>query len=208
MNDDELEQLSLSELITIVANQRVDHFTVLEVAADQDRLTAEGHLVAAALIRSLALTEGFLSMVEQANRFAAVPLIRMQLDSAMRVLACSLVTDPFDFARHILEGGRPSQYTSRDGVRLFDAFLLDELAKRTPHVRDIYEETSGFVHLSRHHLFGVVDVDKVFSDQKIVFHEYQSIPPWSEADRKSAILLFSWASEVLLDMCKDWRLRV
>ena len=68
-----------------------------------------GMLLLAAAKRSIALPEGFTAMIRARNFHAAAPMVRMQLDTALRVAALRFVSDPHAYAAAVMEGGRPSR---------------------------------------------------------------------------------------------------
>lgn len=100
--------LSRSDVVATLASFREEHLALLRQATADgpDRLHAEDHLVIAALLRSLANIDGFLAMVDQGNKFCAIPIVRSQLDSAMRIFACTLVDDTHAFGEHLLHGNQ------------------------------------------------------------------------------------------------------
>src|SRR2546427_10538241 len=70
--------------------------------------------VAAALNRSLSLVLGFCDLIPD-NYICAAPLIRLQLDSAVRFSALWLVADPKDFAKRVSSGKPIRKLKDRDG---------------------------------------------------------------------------------------------
>jgi hypothetical protein len=67
---------------------------------------------------------------------------------------------------------------------------------------DLYQDTNGFVHLSNHHLFGVIDREQLGGGE-VVFTDHELLPPWSEADRKGAMVSMLWATHVLTEECSE-----
>ena len=152
--------LPLSSFIEAFASFRDEHLEVLNRCSSGDHVPIDAvrHLVTAALRRSAAMVEGFLLLVKDKNRFAAIPLIRLQIDSAMRVHACGLVKDPSDFVKHVLEGGEPRKYRKDGNLDLSDKTLHTALTKKYPSITELYKDTNGYVHLSDQHLlshFGI-----------------------------------------------------
>jgi hypothetical protein len=110
-------------------------------------------LATAAMNRSLNLTVAFCDLVEARNFLAAAPLIRLQLDSCLRLSAAWLVEKPHEFADKVFHGTRAEKLKDRHGKQLRDHYLVDKLAEEYPWVRDVYNETSGYIHLSSKHIF-------------------------------------------------------
>lgn len=119
--------------------------------------------------RGLAVAAGFRSMLESRNFTCAAALLRMQIDTAARIFALSYVSDPEDLGKKMTAGERFDKQKDRNGDRLRDAHIVKRLAVRFPWVQNVYEQTSGFVHLSGRHFFssvsGLDDKEKIFSLQ-------------------------------------------
>ena len=109
--------------------------------------------VMGALRRVLALVKGFRSQIEERNFLCAAPLVRMQLDTALRVYALSLVSNREEVAKQLLDGIPLSKLKDAKGQKLRDAYLVDQLSETYAWVKPLYAETSGFVHLSERHFF-------------------------------------------------------
>lgn len=104
-----------------------------------------------ALRRTLAQARGFRDLINSRNFPCAAAILRLQLDTAMRVNALSLVDDVDGTCKAVLDGEQFNRLKGRDGVKLNDAHLRKKLAERHPWVSPVYERTSDFVHLSGKH---------------------------------------------------------
>jgi hypothetical protein len=114
------------------------------------------YLAVPTLNRSLNLMYGFFDLVKKRNFVAAAPLVRLQLDNVLRFSATWYVDDPFDFAEKVVQGKRVRDLRARDGEKMTDRYLLNKVAVDHPWVTDVYEQTSGYVHLSDKHLYNAV----------------------------------------------------
>lgn len=106
--------------------------------------------------RTLAQARGFRQLIEARNFPCAAAILRMQLDTAMRVKALSIVSDMHEACRQVLEGTRFSRLKDRSGKKLTDAHLREELARSHPWVSPVYEQASDFVHLSGRHFYSSI----------------------------------------------------
>lgn len=113
-------------------------------------------LCVASLNRSMALHSGFRALMAKRNFTAGAPLVRLELDTALRLWAAGLVDDPHSLAVSILEGKKLSNLTDRDNNKMKDWYLVKSLTAKYPWVQDVYDETSGYVHLSDKHYFNSV----------------------------------------------------
>lgn len=116
-------------------------------------------LTYAALNRSKSNLTAFRSLVGAQNLMAAGPFVRMQLDTALRFYATSLVDDPHGLVMSMLDGKSIRDMRDRDGCRLTDRYLVDSLEPEFPWIARVYERGSGYVHLSGVHLHGALSLD-------------------------------------------------
>jgi hypothetical protein len=158
----------------------------------------------AAAQRSVNLIDGFAGLVEQGNHTCAVPLLRLQLDNAMRFLSLGLVKDPGEIVLALLSDKPLHKLKSRTGHQLRDRFLLDELSKHYPWAKSAYAKTSGWVHLSVPGMvssFGAIDETTRRADVHIGIGAGR---PWPEADREEAVDAFIAATDVVLALFASW----
>lgn len=106
-------------------------------------------LAVAVLNRSLALIRGFCDLIESRNFLAAVPLIRLQLDSCLRFSAAWYAPNPQEVAEKVLAGARIRDFPARDGdkVKMHDRYLVDQMAVKYPWVSEVYKNTSEYTPL-------------------------------------------------------------
>lgn len=109
-------------------------------------------LALAALNRSLSLCSGFRKMIYLRNFICAAPLVRMQLDSALRIYAAFIVDDPHLFAKNVFNGISVRDQKDKNGRKLTDANLVEDLSKDYKWIKNVYKQTSGYVHLSEKHI--------------------------------------------------------
>ncbi len=102
--------------------------------------------------RALAQSAAFRQMIEARNSLVALSLVRMQLDTLLRLYALFWVADPQDFATRVFKGERIDKLKAADGKKLQDKYLYERLAPRNPWMPDVYKETSGYVHFSERHI--------------------------------------------------------
>jgi hypothetical protein len=113
-------------------------------------------LSTAVIHRSMSLISGFCDMIEKKNFICAAPLVRLQLDNWLRFYAAWLVSDPHDFAMKIFEGKEVRKIKDKEGKFLTDQYLTKKLSKEYPWVTNLYRETSGYIHLSKKHIFNTI----------------------------------------------------
>jgi hypothetical protein len=118
--------------------------------------TSADFFVIGALRRVLAQARGFRDLIAGKNFPCAAAILRMQLDTAMRINALFLVEDVNGCCMAVLDGARFNTLKAADGKKLSDAYLRAKLAATYPWVSSVYEQTSDFVHLSGRHLWSAI----------------------------------------------------
>lgn len=104
-----------------------------------------------ALRRTLAQARGFRDLIAARNFPCAAAILRLQIDTAMRVNALSLVDEPDATCKAVLDGEQFNRLKDRDGKKMSDAYLREKLATSHSWISPVYERTSDFVHLSGRH---------------------------------------------------------
>jgi hypothetical protein len=203
------EILTLSEGVEILSAMEDEHRRLYNraVVRVHDPIHPIDHVIATVVKRSIANTKAFLLLMDSGNEFAAMPLIRMQLDSVLRISAFRLVDEPYALAKHMIEGEVFHKYKNPTRkVDLHDGALRTPLEAKHEYINDLYETTSGYVHLSRHHLIRVVkDWDNLNrgEDDRIEFGPAEELPPWKQSDKREAMVFFCVATRFLLDEAKE-----
>lgn len=109
-------------------------------------------LAQAVLNRSTNLVPAFVSLIESKNFIAAAPLLRLQIDNCIRFHGAWLVDDPHAFASAVLKGEQIRRLKDKKGNKMSDRYLLENFAQEFPWVTKVYEQTSGYIHLSGAHI--------------------------------------------------------
>lgn len=106
--------------------------------------------------RTVAQSVGFRSMIGARNFICGAGLLRMQIDSAMRLNAVNLVQDVASFLDQWIAGKKISMLKSDTGQKLTDFYLVERLGEIYPWVPDVYSQTSSFIHFSSRHAWATV----------------------------------------------------
>ena len=108
--------------------------------------------VLAAIKKTASLTHAFCILARARNTLTAAALIRLQLDTALRIFGLSLVDDIEAAGTRLMNDERYQKLKSRDGEALHDAVLHRELNDHYPGLSEAYQATSSYVHLSSAHI--------------------------------------------------------
>jgi hypothetical protein len=126
----------------------------LEIAnADGGKFYPVDLIANAVIKRSIALIAGFCTLIRAKNFICAAPLVRLHLDSLLRFSAIWLVKDCHGLANDIWDGKQVRKLKDKKGERMTDQYLVDCLAKESPWIKSVYEATSGYIHLSKAHIY-------------------------------------------------------
>ncbi len=113
----------------------------------------------AVLNRTINLVEGFSKQVRDSNFISAAPLVRIHLDSPLRLFAAYQVDyNIHDFAEKIMSGQQIDKLKDRHGQQMKDAYLAKQLSAKKGYnwVMTIYQTGSSHIHFSSTHIFDSV----------------------------------------------------
>jgi len=157
----------------------------------------------AVLDRSLSLLRGFCDLVAAKNMIAAAPLIRCQLDNGLRFFASTLVADPHDFAGKIAKGIGVRRIKDRNGNRMLDSYLVDKLTLQASWTKSLYDQASGYVHLSEQHIINTTGIPDEEGNTIIKVTGYDG-SVWTEQRYSEAIEAFGYSTKLVLELVEGW----
>lgn len=207
MSDQSETSLSKAVLdrVSSLADLSQTHLTMVDeiIRADQGNLFPVDLVVLAVVQRSLSLIDGFTMLLRRRNVLCASPLIRLQIDSILRLYSFCLVPDYNTVASALLNGTSLRNVKSKEGHPLTDAYLRNKVSQIYPWVNSVYDKTSGFVHLSTPHMLSPV---KSVSNRRmsIAIDAESTGRQWSETEMLEALDGFAEATKVLLHLCNSW----
>jgi hypothetical protein len=102
--------------------------------------------------RALALSAAFRRMIDDRNSLVASAIIRMQLDTVLRLYALFWVENSEEFATKVFNGAQINKLRAKDGQLLTDKYLKDRLTAKNEWMPAVYAETSGYIHFSHRHM--------------------------------------------------------
>lgn len=111
--------------------------------------------------RSIDLVEGFTILLDDWNLVCAAPIVRMQLDSLLRLNYLSKLDNPYDISKRLFSGDQFDKIKDKDGKNLTDKYLREFAGKEFPWIADVYYETSKHIHFSNKHFFmSICNIDE------------------------------------------------
>ena len=103
--------------------------------------------------RASSLIAGFLDMVRSKNSVCALALLRVHLDTMLRLYAGFWAKEGRHiFVKRVLEGTQINSMLSDENVKMTDNYLAKRLSTKEPWVINVYKKTSGYIHFSGDHI--------------------------------------------------------
>lgn len=153
--------------------------------------------------RAISLVKGFTTLIKSENYMAAVSLIRLQLDNALRFYASMLVKDSNDFAKHFMDGKPIKDYKDAYDKNLTDSYLAKKLDLYFKGTEKLYKDTCSFIHLSDTHLIPTLTrSDSVSHKVGIVVGNTSNFKPDQKIDFLSTMLE---VSKLVIIVLEQWK---
>ena len=153
--------------------------------------------------RSLAHCKGFATLIATKNLTCAGAIVRMQLDTLLRFYAAFLVDRPHDFASDVLGGEPVKNIKDHRGNKMHDAYLVECLSIQHPWLKEVYKQTSGYVHFSAKHIFA--SMHSLDEENRMIYFQIGSDDvPRAEEFYQEAIDAFHRITVIFLDHIEGW----
>ena len=125
-------------------------------------------LIIGVVKRSLDLVDGFILTIDNWNLISAAPIIRMHLDTLLRLNYIFKIPpkEADKLIHHIMDGKPLYKFEDSEGKRLTDACLRKYAKDVFPWIDNVYKHTSKFIHFSERHMF--VPIYSTNNEKKIV----------------------------------------
>jgi hypothetical protein len=152
-----------------------------------------------AMRRTLSQSAGFRMLIDARNFPCAAGILRMQLDTAMRLHGLTLVADADAAAKELLlKGTRFDKLTDTQGQQLKDFYLHKALSQHWPWVSEVYQQASDFVHLSTRHFFSAIA--EVGDNGKFSMFVGNADPPLPDEEYMEIITAFGETCMIIAQM--------
>lgn len=161
--------------------------------------------------RALSQSAAFKTMINEKNTLVACSILRLQLDTVLRLYALFWVEDAEDFARQVWNGAQIDRLKAADGEQMKDKYLRDRLISKNPWISSVYSETSGFIHFSARHMKSTITMaDGKAGDRNMI--STLMIGP-NDADTSISyygeiLRAFRHLNMMIPVACKDWLHRI
>jgi len=130
--------------------------------------------------RCLSTTSALEKLVLEWNMTCARAVLRMQLDTVLRLSAFWLSPDLQKMAMDVMGGKQINKMKDGDNCKMTDLYLSRKLGERFDWIPRVYKYTSGYIHFSERHLFDPIreindkegTVNFVINDKDYNFPEF------------------------------------
>lgn len=146
MNNEEYNE-SLGEQLDKLKELRESAKTVARGIIG-NTLYKEDLFFTSALDRSVALLDGIVDMLKARNLTCVGILVRSQIDNCLRIFAAFIAEDKTAFIDGFLAGKKISDFKDDRGEKMKDVVLRERLEAYDSWISDVYNKSSGYIHLS------------------------------------------------------------
>jgi hypothetical protein len=184
---------------------RKDHYPITAemLSVANGDMFATDFVMLGILNRSINLLDGITCLLERWNFTAAVPLLRLQLDSLLRLCYLASLTDVEEVSIRIIKGKSFLSIKDKEGQKLTDVRLRKYASNKYPWVDNIYKETSKMIHLSDKHCFLATDsIDE--EERSVTFCIGEGDHRWSEPEIAKFLATMGKVTKALLEHIVGW----
>ncbi len=196
---------SLEEIIENISKQMEDLKTQLicALSADNANLFTTDIFMMGAVNRSLALSAGFIDLIKKSNYLCAAALVRMHLETTLKIYALCKSSDPHGDAEIYLKVGSNPKYNYTNLATQLSTEELDG-QKLFSNALTLYKETCEFVHLTWRHIYSTCGAMASFKNGKF---DVLISPTMDYMDSRYFIGLsckFSECTDITLFYIRSW----
>lgn len=199
-----LPQMSIDEMFAGLKKTNDDILTIHQNRISKGKEFAHQHFILYGITnRMLAQTRAFKHSVEDRNGLVATALLRLQLDTALRLYALFWVADPNAFSEKVFKGTQIDRLKAADGEQMTDKYLRGKLVSQYPWVDDVYKQSSGAIHFSNRHIFDALSVtDDKTGECKIQLGPNKPDQPIEEYSEY--LTAFLHINMIIVEAVRDW----
>jgi len=197
----------LREKYKIIKKIKDKHLRVCEkiMSTADGRAYLTDYLVYAILKRSLDTMGAIELLIKRRNITASVALLRLQLDSLLRIIYLAKNENPDIVCYNLLSGKSFRDMKDKNGKKLTDAKLRDYARDLFPWIDEVYENASKLIHLSEKHFF--LTIEKMSKNERaMTLCIREGNPNLAESEYLNLIHSLIVITEYILEIAKGWLL--
>lgn len=155
------DEFALQGVADIQQSEQAIQQVLLTALSGENRPLFNQHLFIFGIAkRTISQSSAFRQMIDSKNGLVAASLVRLQLDTVLRLYAIFWVDNAEVFATQLIEGHQIDRMKASDGQLMKDSYLRSRLARRNPWIDSVYSTTSGFIHFSKQHIVSALSKEE------------------------------------------------
>lgn len=168
------------------------------LSANDKNLYLIDYFIISVLKRSLSLVSSYCILINNENILSAIPLIRLQIDSLIRLSLLNLYPNHRELIINTLDGKQLKDFKIGK-QKITEKFILDHLEKIYPNIKNIYYDTSGYIHFSYKHI--IHSFPTINNRTKIIISEKDEFLP-DDIVAGYTFVMYEYTMEILGTMNK------
>lgn len=157
------------------------------------------------LNRTVNLHKAFISLMNDKNFIAAAPLVRLHLDSLLRLYAPQLIDYNIDeFALKVIGGTHIRQLKDKENAKMTDARLVEKISEieEFAWIKQVYDTGNTYVHYSDHLIFAAMKAAS--EDRKINLTVGQHDEFIPDAEKHGAAHWMNEITDGIIFLTQSW----
>jgi len=197
MNENEL--LEVVEKLDLLST---DYKNLAKDIVEQDTQVMKVDLVALSVLnRAISINNAFKTLIKENNTFAALHLIRIQIDNIIRYNSI-LVAKNENYLDYVLDGKPINQFKDLDGKAFTDKYLAEKLDEIFKGMLNLYLKYCNHIHFGKEHLERIKSISE---NKKAQFRvEIGNFENYSFEERKTFVIDMITVSINLFEIIRDW----
>jgi hypothetical protein len=164
-------------------------------------------LAVSVITRTLSLIRGFTLLLDSNSFTCAAPLVRLQLDSALRFHGIMTCRDPHTVASKVCGGVSLRRLKHSSGEKMTDLFLRGLLEKANPWLPEVYQLSSGYIHLSEQHFLHLLMQSTPSNGGTRTFAASDEEDYVPEEHRAALVRAFTVATRGVVALVEQWTIQ-
>ncbi|RLJ79978.1 hypothetical protein [Pedobacter alluvionis] len=176
-------------------------FLAKGIMKDQTPISKVDIIALSIINRTIAIVEGFRTLINNNNTYSALHLIRIQIDNLIRYFSI-LIAEDDNYIDYILNGNQINKFKDKNGKIFSDRYLVDKIEKSYQGVNPLYLKYCGHIHFGIEHIERIkMSSDNLEALYTVVVGDLEN---YSNEEKNEYIIDFTAVSLKILEIIGDW----
>ncbi len=153
------------------------------------------------LNRAISINNAFKTLIKENNTFAALHLIRIQMDNLIKYNSI-LIAEDDNYIDYVLQGERINSFKDLNNERFTDTYLVAMLSRTFENISNLYKKYCGHIHFGKEHLERIKSISENKQAQFRI--EIGNFENYSLEERKTFVTDFIIISRYLFQRIDGW----